>query len=433
MTTNVGRHVASGSAYERALHLFPGGVNSSRRELNPPLVFSKSSGAYVTDVDGNRYTDFQLGFGAIVLGHNHPAVSERVREVLGEVDLVGAGANSIEIAFAEEVIDAVPSAERLHFCGSGSEAVMHALRLARAATRRTKVMMFNGCYHGWALPSLLDRPSESEQGDSNTAITHWLVDPEDLIIAVDYNDLAAVEEVLRLQGEQIAAIIVEPISHNVGTIIPDPGFLEGLRRLATKYGSILIFDEVISGFRHALGGYQSICGVLPDLSVFAKCMANGFPVACICGSAHLMDLFSTGRGPVPFGGTFNAFPGSMAAGLATIDILKRPDAHARLYGLGEMLRTNLSQIVADRELPCQVAGFGSVHILYFFEGSVRSHRDTWRNDDESDVKFRQGMIARGFFMLTHPRRRSYLSLQHSDEDIARYLEAASDTLASIYQ
>ena len=424
MTVDIRNHQASVSAHEYARQLFPGGVNSSRRELDPPLVFSRSAGAYVTDVDGNRYTDFQLGFGAIVLGHNHPAVADRVRDVLSEVDITGAGATSTEIAFAQEVIDAVPSAERLHFCTSGSEAVFHALRLARGATRRTTVLMFNGCYHGWALPSLLDPPGPAQLPNTS--------EPDKQIMAVDYNDLGAVEEAFTRCGEQIAAVIVEPISHNVGTILPAPGFLEGLRRLATAYGAILIFDEVISGFRHGLGGYQSISGVLPDLTVFAKCMANGFPVACICGSARLMELFSTGGGPVSFGGTFNAVPISMAAGLGTIGVLKQPGAHERLYALGDTLRANLVQIITDRELPCQVAGFGSVHILYFFEGPVRNHKDTWRNDDVRDLKFRQGMIARGMFMLTHPRRRSYLCLQHSDEDIAQYLDAASDTLRALY-
>jgi glutamate-1-semialdehyde 2,1-aminomutase len=275
----------------------------------------------------------------------------------------------------------------------------------------------------WSPPQYLGRLHPHSAGMLKEAVENTLV--------VRYNDLDEVEEVLARERGQVAALFVEPVAHNVGCILPKPGFLEGLRDLCTMYDVILIFDEVVTGFRHALGGYQSICGVVPDITVLAKAMSNGYPCAAICGRADLMDNFSSAGGPVTISGTFNANPVGLSAALATIEILEKNEVHHHIFKLGEMMRQGLADITHRLGIPAYVTGVGSTFVSYFLEGPVESFDDVLRHDADLFVAFTLKMIERGFFLLPMSPRRGYISASHTSEDIARTLEAANDSLKEV--
>jgi glutamate-1-semialdehyde 2,1-aminomutase len=253
----------------------------------------------------------------------------------------------------------------------------------------------------------------------------------DWLVVLPFNDIEAIETLMRTRGHEVAAVILEPIIHTIGCVIPTQEWLDALRRTTREHGSILIFDEVVTGFRHHLGGYQAICGVRPDLSTFAKAMANGYPVAALAGRADIMDLFNTRPGaPVMFGGTYNGHPMSMAAALATIEILEADDGaiHRHLFRLGEVARSGLQEICDRVGLTARATAFGSVFVVYFTDREVRSFDDALTSDAELYVGFHRAMIDRGFLMLPLNLKRNSLTAAHSDEDIARFLQAAEDVL-----
>ncbi len=412
--------------------VIPGGVNSDRRTLDPPIVFRRASGAYVEDTNNRRYLDVQLGFGAIILGHGDSRVASAVGQAILDLDLICAGATALEVEVAETIAEIVPGAERVLFCNSGSEAVSHAVRLARGFTRRRKILRFAGCYHGWndvVIPTPAYGPGAPSRGDRSTGV---LFETTAETLVVEYNDLDAVREALADWGHDLAAIIVEPIAHNLGSVLPDSGFLEGLREEAHRVGALLIYDEVITGFRHSLGGYQAISGVIPDLSTMAKAMANGIPCALVCGRADVLETTTTVGGPVLYAGTFNANGAAMAAARATISALREPGVYEHLFGMGEALRDGLTKVIASRGYPCRVAGYGSVHILYFQSEIPRSNRDLNSHNDVLDVRYRNEMIRRGVLILPHARMRSYLSLAHTREDVNLFLDAASSALEVVF-
>jgi glutamate-1-semialdehyde 2,1-aminomutase len=399
--------------------------------LEPPITWVRAEGAHLWDDAGRRYLDYHLAFGPQILGHNPPAVNRAVNEALDRLDCIGVGSTDLEVRAAEKLIEHVPSAESVLFCNSGSEATMHAVRLARAATGRLKLIKFQGCYHG-AYDSLLlnviSTPDRMAQKDPLSA--GLLPQAVDETIVLPFNDAAAVEETFDRFPEQIAAVITEPIPHNIGAVLPEPGFLEALRALTRRHGALLIFDEVITGFRHALGGYQALCGVTPDLTTLAKSMGNGFPVAAVVGRQALMRRFMP-EGDVFFGGTFNGHPVGLAATLATIELLEDGAAHRRMFQLGDRLRRGLGEITRRRGLVATPGGFGSVVVLYFMEPPVRSYADLLRCDGARYVAFHRGMIERGFFFLPMNLKRVNLSAAHTDEDVDRTLQAADEVLASL--
>jgi glutamate-1-semialdehyde 2,1-aminomutase len=405
---------------DEAARYIPGGVSSAQRRVEPNLAFTRAEGAYLFDADGKRYIDYHAAFGPALLGHCHPEVNARVAEAIGRIDLTGAGPGDLEVALARKLVQHVPSAERVLFCSSGSEATLHALQLARAATGRRKLVKFQGCYHGWhdaVLTNATGRPLSAGMHPAVVADT----------IVLPYNDLDRVRETIEREGSDIAAVIVEPVAHNMGAVLPRAGFLEGLRELTAAHGVVLIFDEVVTGFRHGLGGYQAVAGVTPDLSTFAKAIANGFPIAALCGRADLMDRCGP-DGDVFFAGTFNAHPGSVAAALATIELLERPGAYERLFALGERLRSGLREIAGRAGVEATVAGFGSVFALYFLSGEIAGYDDLGRNDDARDLAFRRGLIERGMYLLPVPLKRGHLSLAHTEGDIDATLAAAEAVL-----
>ncbi|MFN8484598.1 MAG: glutamate-1-semialdehyde 2,1-aminomutase [Anaerolineae bacterium] len=407
----------------------PGGVNSTIRAIEPPMVITRASGAILYDADGQRTIDYHAAFGPVVLGHCHPAVTRAVAETAATLDLIGIGATEPEARLAEAVCRHVPSAERVAFCNSGTEATLSAIRLARGVTGRQKLIKFQGCYHGHHDAVLMNVATPAERFGERDVLSAGLSQAVvENTIVLPYNDLDAVEAAVAAEGDAIAAIIVEPIAHNVGCILPAPGFLEGLREITRRRGIVLIFDEVITGFRHALGGYQAICGVTPDLTTLAKAMANGYPIAAVAGRADLLDHYTTAGGDVYFAGTYNGHPVSAAAALATIAALADGSAHARMAALGEGLRQGLADIIARVGLRATVAGYASIWVVYFMDGPIETYADLLRNDTARFIEFRRETTRRGAFQLPLNLKRNHISAAHTEAHIAETLQIAEDVL-----
>jgi glutamate-1-semialdehyde 2,1-aminomutase len=417
----------------RAARVIPGGVNSGQRRVPglEELVIAATSGATFTDGDGNTYTDYHAAFGPPLLGHNDPDVDGAVAAAARSVGLMGIGVTPIEIELAERICEHVPSVEQVLLTETGSEATFHALRVARAATGRRHVVKFQGCYHGWHDSVAMNVISLPENVGRKDPLSKGIL-PEviEATVVCRFNDADDVERAL--VEHDVAAIILEPIPHNIGAVLPEPGFLERLRELATKHGTVLVFDEVITGFRHALGGYQSIAGVTPDLTTLGKAMGNGWPVSALGGKRELMELFSTTPGrPAFFAGTFNGHPPTAAAALATIDKLQREPVHEHVFALGERARSGLRKLYARLGVPVVVSGFGSVFVTYFLEGPVRSYDDLLANDVDLFTGYRRELMTHGVFELPLNLKRSHCSYAHTDEDIDRLLEATEASVQAV--
>jgi glutamate-1-semialdehyde 2,1-aminomutase len=413
----------------------PGGVNSNLRFTDPPVFFTRAKGAHLEDADGNAYVDFHNAFGPILLGHADDRVLRRVIEVAADMDIVGLGSTVLELELARTLTRLIPSAERVLFANTGSEATFHAVRVARAFTGRPLLVKFQGCYHGWHDAVAANVISPAERLDRIDPISAGVL-PQALerLVVLPFNDVEALEALMATRGEQVAAVILEPVIHTIGCVLPSPVFLAALRRTTEEQDSVLIFDEVVTGFRHDLGGYQAIAGIRPDLSTFAKSIANGYPLGLLAGRADIMERFNTGpRGDVLFGGTFNANAVSLAAAMATIEALEADDRaiHRRLFALGEHMREGLQSIVDRLGLTARATSFGSVFVLYFTDREVRSFDDALTNDAELYVAFHRGMIERGFLMLPMNLKRNCLTAAHTVADVDRALEAAEDVLTGL--
>jgi glutamate-1-semialdehyde 2,1-aminomutase len=415
-----------------AADVIPGGYNSNQRGIDPPIAIRRAQGAYFEDVEGRRYLDYHAAFGPMVLGHCYPEVVDAVASALRETDLYGVGTTEMEVALARKIVHHVPSVDEVLLCNSGSEATYHAVRVARAATGRSKLIKFQGCYHGWhdaVLRNVISRPEMVGQRDALSA--GMADDVVDNTLVCRFNDLADVEQTVLANPNQVASIILEPIPHNVGSLLPEPGFLEGLRALCDRDGIVLIFDEVITGFRHHVGGYQTICGVTPDLTTMGKAMANGFPMAAIGGKRSLMDRFnSKPGGDVFFAGTYNGHAAGVVAALATIELLETGKVQEHTSRLGDRLRRGLQDIANRAGIPALATGFGSIFVLYFMDGPARSYDDLLRNDADLFVRYRQEMIKRGVFELPVNLKRSHVSYSHTDQDVDRTLQAAEESLTA---
>ncbi|MDB5539266.1 MAG: aminotransferase class-III [Devosia sp.] len=423
----------SKSIYDRATKVIPGGVNSATRRLSQPYAWEWAEGACIRDVDGNTYLDYHAAFGPIVLGHNDPAVNAAVAKALKGPDMVGVGITEQEIELAEKVVQHVPSAEMALAFSSGSEATYMAVRLARGVTGRTKLIKFQGTFHGWHDYLLMNIASPADKiGKKDPGSAGQLADAIDNTIIVPFNDLVAVEQAIADNPGEIAAIFMEAIPHNIGCVLPRQDFVEGLRRLCDQHGIVLVFDEVITGFRHGLGGYQSVLGVKPDITTMAKAIANGYPCAIIAGKRELMMQFSTAPGGKVFvGGTYNGHPVGSAAALATIAALEDGTVHERTFRLGDRMRNGLAEIAGRLGIEMVSAGFGSVFTPYFMSGKIERYEDLLVNDTARDVGFRQGMCERGIFMLPVPIKRNHISAAHTDADIDRTLETAEIVLKTL--
>lgn len=418
---------------DRAEKVIPGGVNSASRRLAIPTAWEWAEGAYIRDVDGKTYLDYHAAFGPIVLGHNDPGVNAAVVEALKGVDMVGLGITEAEVRLAEKVVEHVPSAEMALTFSTGSEATYMAVRLARGVTGRQKLIKFQGTFHGWHDYLLMNIASPAEKiGKKDPGSAGQLADAIDNTIVVRFNDLDAVEQAIADNPGEIAAIFLEAIPHNIGCVLPTLEFAQGLRRLCDAHGIILVFDEVITGFRHGLGGYQAKIGVTPDLTTMAKAIANGYPCAVVAGRRDLMQQYNTVPGGKVFvGGTYNGHPVGTAAALATIAALEDGSVHERLFRLGDRVRTGLQEIADRVGIEMTVAGYGSVFTPYFMTGSIDRYEDLLRNDTAKDVAFRSAMVDRGIFMLPVALKRNHISAAHTEAEIDRTLETAETVLKSM--
>jgi glutamate-1-semialdehyde 2,1-aminomutase len=421
---------ASEALLEAAAEVIPGGVNTCRRRSEPRICFRRGEGAYVEDLDGRRFIDYHAAYGAIFLGHSHPAVNERVARAMERTVLFGVGVTEAEVALARKIVEHVPSVEQVVVCNSGSEATYHAIRLARGVTGREKLIKFQGCYNGfhdYVLRNVLSAPERVGQRDPHS--TGMLEAAVDATLVCRFNDLDDVARTLERHDGEVAAIIVEPIAHNSPGLLPRDGFLEGLRELCDRTGTLLIFDEVITGFRHHIGGFQAIAGVLPDLTTMGKAIANGFPLAAIGGRREHLERFNTrAGGDVHFGGTYNGNSIAVEAGLATIEQLEDGRIHERVFALGERMRAGLAEVAERVGVPAVVGGYGSLFVLCFMEGPLESYDDVVRNDDELFGRYRRELIERGVFEMPESLGRSHIGASHTAEAIDRSLEAAEESL-----
>jgi glutamate-1-semialdehyde 2,1-aminomutase len=423
---------ASAGLLERAAEFIPGGVNTCRRRSEPQLCFARGEGAYLWDLEGRRYVDYHAAYGAILLGHSHPAVTERVAAAMRERVLFGVGVTEAEVELARKIVQHVPSAEQVVVCNSGSEATYHAIRLARGVTRRQRIVKFQGSYNGFhdsVLRNVLSVPERVGRRDPGSA--GMLEAAVDATLVCRYNDLEDVERAFTEAAGDVAAVIIEPVGHNSPGILPEPGFLEGLRSICDREGSLLIFDEVITGFRHGLGGFQALCGVMPDLTTLGKAIANGFPIAAVAGRREHLERFNTTRtGDVHFGGTYNGNAIGVEAALATIEQLERRPVHEHVFRLGARMRAGLEAIGEEAGVPVLAGGYGSLFVLCFMDGDrpLRSYEDVLRNDAALFGRYRRELVARGVFEMPESLGRSHISAAHTDEDVDASLEAARDAL-----
>ncbi|MGH2595644.1 MAG: aspartate aminotransferase family protein, partial [Actinomycetota bacterium] len=349
------------------------------------------------------------------------------------LDLMGVGVTQVEIELAEKLVEHVPSIEKVLLTVTGSEATFHALRVARTATGRSDVIKFQGCYHGWHDSVAMNVISSRDRVGKKDPLSEGIL-PEvlDATIVLPFNDADAVARAFDARPGRIAAVILEPIPHNIGAVLPKPGFLERLRELCSANGAVLIFDEVITGFRHGLGGYQAIARVTPDLTTLGKAMANGYPISALGGRADLMDLFSSSPGrPAFFAGTFNGHPAMAAAALATVRKLERDPVHEHVFGLGQRVRAGLNEVYRRLGVPVVVSGFGSIFVTYFLDGPIDSYEDLLRNDIELFVGYRRALLPYGIFELPLNLKRSHISYAHEDADVDALLEATELAVESV--
>jgi glutamate-1-semialdehyde 2,1-aminomutase len=393
-------------------------------------VIERGEGPFLYDVDGNRLIDYYLGMGPMILGHNPAALTQAVKRQIDDGILFGAQ-SAVEAEAARLVCQMVPSAERMRFGGSGSEVDQAALRLARAATGRRNIIKFEGHYHGWfdnVLWSTAPAPDAAGPREAPKAVAGskgQLADTADTLVVLPWNDPELLEA--RLAQGDIAAVIMEAAMCNAGAVHPLPGYLEGVREACTRHGTILIFDEVITGFRLAPGGAQELFGVTPDLSTFGKAIANGFPVAAIAGRADLLDMYVSGG--VVHGGTYNAQPIAMAATVATLQSLK-PSLYEEIAVNGTRLMNGMREIFARHGVKAVVEGFPQVfHVAFGLEQPARDYRDLARMNRQAYVAFTTALLHRGVRALE--RGAWFMSIAHDDAVVASTLEAVEGAVKQI--
>lgn len=422
----------------------PGGIVSTNRTVDPSLVFARAQGAYLWDVDGKQYVDYHAAFGPYILGHNDPDVNLAVVKALESgASLFGSGTNELEGELAELICESIPAVESIQMLNTGSEATYQAIRLARAFTGKSHIIKPQGGYHGWHNDVAMNLMTPLDvmgpyvsPGEYPSAPISAGIPPEHarLVHAVNYNDLASVEWVA--QTYPIAAMILEPLLQNIGVVKPVDGYLEGLRKLADRYGFLLIFDEVKTGFRHALGGYATISGVTPDLLVYGKAVANGFPLAVVGGKKKYMDLFvepdSTKR--VLLAGTYNGHPIPVAAAIATIRKLARDQGaiYEKLEALGSSLEAGMQKIFQAKGLCASISRQGSALSFYFMEGNPRNwHELVAQHNFEKDLRLRRALVERGVYFLPLPTKQCSLSAAHTAQDVQFTLEQLEIAVGSL--
>lgn len=418
--------------FEQARQIIPGGVDSPVRAFRAvggqPLFIERGAGPYIFDVDGNRYIDYVLSWGPLILGHAHHEVIEALKRAVDCGTSFGAP-SPLEIELAQLVRRLVPGIEMVRFVNSGTEATMSALRLARAYTGRNKIVKFEGCYHGHADLLLV-------QAGSGVATLGLPDSPgvppatvQDTLVA-RYNDLGSVEEYFKAFPEEIAAVIVEPVAGNMGVVPPVEGFLPGLRRLTAAYGALLIFDEVMTGFRVHPGGAQGLFGVDPDLTTLGKVIGGGLPVGAYGGKRHIMELVAP-SGPMYQAGTLSGNPLAMTAGIATLNVLRRPGVWQSAASAAEQLASGIAHAAGKSGVPIQQTRVGSMFSVFFTETPVRDWSSVKTSDTERFARFFQGMLARGVYLAPSQFEAGFTSIEHSTSVIADTVEAAWDVFQTL--
>ena len=423
-------------AYEKSKELFqlaktlmPGGVSSPVRAFRgvggDPLFISRAEGSRVYDADDNSYIDYVGSWGPAILGHAHPQVIAAVQQQATKGLTFGAPSH-LEIELAKRVIAAYPSIDRVRFVVSGTEATMSAARLARAATKKNGIVKIDGNYHGHADFYLVQAGSGATTlGNPDSAGV-----PEGIIkytYSVPFNDVDALERLLAKSGHEIAALILEPVAGNMGLVLPKPGYLEACRELTTKYGVLLIFDEVMTGFRVAYGGAQERYKITPDLTTLGKVVGGGMPVAAYGGREDLMKLVAP-EGPMYQAGTLSGNPLGMVAGALTLDLLKAPGVYEALEAKGKALAAGLAAAAKEHNIPVQTASAGSMVGIFFSEQEVYDYASAKKSDTKRFGRFFWAMMEQGVYLAPSQFESWFISLAHTDEDIAATLKAAREAL-----
>ncbi len=419
------------SLSKRALERIPGGVNSPVRSFaavgGEPFFVMGGEGAYLVDEHGKRYTDYVQSWGASILGHAHPAIVEAVQRAASLGTSYGATTER-EVELAEAICERLPSVEKVRLVSSGTEAAMTAVRLARGATARTKIVKFAGCYHGHADSLLVAAGSgvatlglPGSAGVTEGTVADTLVAP--------FNDVAAVDELFARHGHDIAAVLVEPVAANMGLVPPAPGFLEHLRECCTRHGALLVFDEVITGFRVGPSGAQARLGVTPDLTMVGKVVGGGLPLAGVGGPGRLMDELAP-VGPVYQAGTLSGNPLATAAGLAALEQLDA-DAYARLERTATRLEQGLQAAFAASGIEAQVPRAFTLVGVFFSANEVRDYDDAAKADHDRYARFFHGLLERGVYFAPSGYEALFPSLAHSDEDVDATIEAATEAAGAL--
>lgn len=428
LTGNRARSTARSAAlFAEAKTLLPGGVSSPVRAFKAvggqPLFIERGEGAYLVDVDGNRYIDYVLSWGPLILGHAHPRVVEAIRDAATRGTSFGAP-SPLEVELARCIVAMMPNIEVLRFVNSGTEAAMSAIRLARAFTRREKVIKFQGTYHGHADMLLVQAGSGAATLGlpDSPGVTKGAV--SDTLIA-SYNDIESVRRLLAVFSKDVAAVIVEPVVGNMGLVPPREGFLAELRALTREFGTLLIFDEVMTGFRVHPGGAQALYDVRPDLTVLGKVVGGGLPVGAYGGRREIMELIAP-QGPVYQAGTLSGNPLAMAAGIAALDVLRDPALWRALDRAGDRLVSGLTEAARDAGVAVQCLRVGAMLGLFFNEQPVTDWESASRSDVARFAKYHAAMLERGVYLPPSQFEASFLSTAHGDAEIDRTVEAARE-------
>ncbi|MBF0196766.1 MAG: glutamate-1-semialdehyde 2,1-aminomutase [Planctomycetes bacterium] len=413
----------SHNSYKKAQDFFPGGVNSPVRAFrnvnSTPFFIESAEGSQLTDLDGNKYIDYVLSWGPMALGHAHPEVKEAVIESLNRGWTYGAPCEG-EIKLAEKVRSLIPSMEMMRFVSSGTEAAMGAIRLARGVTNRDIIVKCDGGYHGHSDGLLVSAGSGlATFGTSSSAGVPEQFAKTTLVIPM--NDSPALEKVLQTYPDRIAAFILEPVAGNVGVIPPNQGYLEKCKQLCHQYGALIIFDEVMCGFRASLNGAQGLYNIIPDITVLGKVIGGGFPVGAYGASKELMKHIAP-DGPIYQAGTLSGNPTAMAAGLKTLEVLER-EGHSQAMKNTDILLDGIKEILNQKSLPHCLQRVGTMFSLFLCEGPVENYQDSSKTDGKVFAQFHRGLLENGVFFAPSPFEASFMSSAHSDQDLAQTLNA----------
>ena len=426
------KHDKSLELFEAALSLMPGGVNSPVRAFKAvgghPIFIDRASGCFMYDADGNEYIDYVLSWGPMIAGHTHPAVTEALKEAVSRGTSFGAP-TALEIELTRMVRDAFPSMELVRLVNSGTEATMSAIRLARAHTGRDKILKFEGCYHGHA-DSLLVKAGS---GVATLGVPDSPGVPADFAkntLTAPFNNFEAVKMIMENNGSDIACISVEPVPGNMGVVPSADGFLRMLREITTQYGTLLIFDEVMSGFRVAYGGAQELYGITPDLTCLGKIIGGGLPVGAYGGRKEIMEKIAP-SGPVYQAGTLSGNPLAMTAGIETLKILSQPGTYERLNRLSEQLSQGFSDAAKSAGATVYNTGVGSMVCTFFTEGPVTDYESAKKSDTVAFGKFFLAMLEEGIYLAPSQFEAIFLSIAHTEEHIEKTIKAANNAFRKL--